>query len=55
MDLSEVFNESETSTAIDYTWEEPVFITYGSLKRQNLSRILVIELMVSHALVNYRM
>lgn len=54
MDLSEVFNESETSTAIDYTWEVPVFITYGSLKRQNLSRILVIELMVSHALVNYR-
>ena len=50
MDLSEVFNESETSTAIDYTWEVPVFITYGSLKRQNLSRILVIELMVSHAL-----
>lgn len=54
MDLSEVFNESETFTAIDYTWEVPVFITYGSLKRQNLSRILVIELMVSHALVNYR-
>ena len=53
MDLSEVFNESETSTAIDYTWE--VFMTYGSLKRQNLSRVLVIELMVSHALVKYRM
>ena len=55
MDLCEVFNESETSTAIDYTWEVRVFITYGSLKRQNLSRVLVIELMVSRALVNYRM
>lgn len=36
MDLSEVFNESETFTAIDYTWEVSVFYNLWFLKTAKL-------------------